>query len=46
METKQIQLDVKDPRGGTERNLLTCMKPSREVMEMGFRPTCQLINAL
>lgn len=46
IETKQIALNVADPRGGTERNLLSCVKPSSEAIEMGFRPTCQLINAL
>lgn len=46
IETKTLELNVEDPRGGTERNQLTCMNPGREASEMGFRPTCQLVNAL
>jgi hypothetical protein len=46
MLIKSIELNVPDQAGGTERNLLSCMKPGPEAAAMGFRPTCQLLNGL
>lgn len=43
---KTIEMNVPDPRGGTERNLLSCIKPSDKLSRMGMRASCQLINAL
>ena len=46
MFIKSIELDVPDQAGGTERSLLTCMKPGPQVAAMGFRPTCEFVNGL
>lgn len=46
IQIKTIELNVADPRGGTERNQLSCVKPGQSAVRMGFRPTCQLTNAL
>lgn len=46
MATKTLELDLADPAGGTERNLLSCVKPSAEIEAMGFRPVCQFLNGL
>jgi hypothetical protein len=43
---KTIQLDVPDQDGGTERNLLSCTRLSKEAEEMGLRDTCEVINGL
>lgn len=46
MLSKSLQLDRPDSDGGTERNLLHCLNMGAEGEAMGFRPSCQLINAL
>jgi hypothetical protein len=46
IQTKTLELNVADPRGGTERNQLVCMNPDKNAVRMGFRATCQLLNAL
>ena len=46
IKTKSIELERPDGDGGTERNLLSCINPSAQMEQMGFRPTCQLINGL
>lgn len=46
IQTKAIEINAADPRGGTERNQLVCMSPGPQAVRMGFRPTCQLLNAL
>jgi hypothetical protein len=46
MNFKTIELNVPDPRGGTERNQLTCIRPGKEARSYGLRDTCQLLNAL
>lgn len=46
LSMKSIELNVPDQHGGTERNLLTCARPSKELQEMGFRETCQLIDGM
>ena len=43
---KTIELNVPDRTGGTERNLLSCIRQSKETSQMGLRDTCQLINGL
>lgn len=43
---KTIELNVPDRTGGTERNLLSCTRMAPEHRQMGFRDTCQIINAL
>ncbi len=46
IETRAIELNVKDSDGGTERNLLTCISPTSEFAKQHFQTTCQLINAM
>lgn len=46
MKTKGLELEQPDQDGGTERNQVYCINPSPEMEKMGFRPTCQLLNAL
>lgn len=46
MKFKTIELNVADPRGGTERNLLSCTRVGKEAEQLGLRDTCQVINAL
>ncbi|MDO8803409.1 MAG: hypothetical protein Q7R35_03165 [Elusimicrobiota bacterium] len=46
MKTKGLELERPDGDGGTERNQMYCIKPSAEMEAMGFRPTCQFLNAL
>ena len=46
IQMKSIELDVADKDGGTERNQIVCYNPLAEAKEMGFRSTCQIINAL
>lgn len=46
MSFKTIELDVADGDGGTERNLLSCVRPGKEAAEMGFRDTCEVMNGL
>lgn len=43
---KTIELNAPDRTGGTERNLLSCVRQSKETSDMGLRDTCQLINGL
>lgn len=43
---KTIELDVADGDGGTERNLLSCVRPGKDAVEMGFRDTCEVMNGL
>ena len=43
---KTIELNVPDRTGGTERNQLVCTRMAPVHRQMGFRDTCQLINAL
>lgn len=46
IKTKGLELERPDGDGGTERNQMYCIKPSAEMEAMGFRPTCQFLNAL
>ncbi|MEI7528968.1 MAG: hypothetical protein WCK76_08480 [Elusimicrobiota bacterium] len=46
MNMKVLELERPDSDGGTERNQLVCNKPDPKVEAMGFRPTCQFLNAL
>ena len=46
MKTKGVELERPDGDGGTERNQMYCINPSAEMESMGFRPTCQFLNAL
>ena len=46
MKTKAVELERPDGDGGTERNQMYCINPSAEMESMGFRPTCQFLNAL
>ncbi|MBI4656607.1 MAG: hypothetical protein HY746_07665 [Elusimicrobia bacterium] len=46
VKIKSLALEQPDQDGGTERNLLSCINPGPEAEAMGFRPACQLINAL
>lgn len=46
MKFKTIELNVPDRTGGTERNQLVCTRMAPEHRQMGFRDTCQIINAL
>ena len=46
MKFKTIELNVEDPRGGTERNQISCMRVGKQAEELGLRDTCQVLNAL
>ena len=46
IKTRTLELEQPDSDGGTERNQLYCVNPSPELELMGFRPTCQFLNAL
>jgi len=46
IRTRTLELERPDGDGGTERNQLSCINPTAEIEAMGFRPTCQFINAL
>ena len=46
MKTKAVKLERPDGDGGTERNQMYCINPSAEMESMGFRPSCQFLNAL
>ncbi len=46
MKFKTIELNVEDPRGGTERNQISCMRVGKQAEELGLRDTCNVLNAL
>ncbi len=46
MKFKTIELNVEDPRGGTERNQLVCTRVGKQAEELGLRDTCNVLNAL
>lgn len=46
MKFKTIELNVEDPRGGTERNQIVCTRVGKFAEEMGLRDTCNVLNAL
>ena len=46
IKIKGVELERPDGDGGTERNQMNCINPSAEMENMGFRPTCQFLNAL
>ena len=46
IRSKALELERPDGDGGTERNQLSCINPAPDIAAMGFRPTCQFLNAL